>query len=101
MSNDIEKYLAQPRSSSQPGERSWEVESGGHEPVPLARADQLSTQAIAEFVDWADRNVAFLERGRQFGFKLAVSSSVKDAVALALDKTIANRINASLGDLER
>lgn len=53
---------------------------------------------LAEFVDWCEKYRLFIEQGRTYGFRLA--AGVKDAIALQLPKDVADRINASLLDVQ-
>ena len=62
--------------------------------------EQVANPALAEFVDWCEKYRLFIEQGRKYGFRLAVSAGVKDAIALQLPKDMADRINASLLDVQ-
>lgn len=63
-------------------------------------AEEARMRALAEFVAWCGRNAAFIERGRQFGFELAVSPLVKDAIKQLPDRGLAECVNANLGDFK-
>lgn len=62
---------------------------------------QVAARALNEFIDWCERNAIFIEQGRAHGFRLAVSPAVKDAIALSVDRELANRINGSILDLPK
>ena len=62
--------------------------------------EETANRALVEFIDWCSKNQLFLEQGRKYGFRLAVSPAVKDAIALQLKRDEASRINANLLDVE-
>lgn len=101
MNDDAKNLMALYQRSGHVEAVTTPIGVGDPQVTALDSTDQLSTRAVAEFVDWASRNVAFLERGRMFGFELAVSPGVKDAIALELDHEQANRINVILHDFSR
>ncbi|MBB5546614.1 hypothetical protein [Paraburkholderia fungorum] len=64
--------------------------------VANAEAGYLGDGALDSFATWCAENETFLARGKRYGYRIAVSPELKDAIERRLDVDTAARVNAHL-----
>lgn len=69
--------------------------------VAKAEAGYLGDGAIDTFAKWCAENENFLARGKKYGYRIAVSQELKDAIERRLDVNAAARVNSHLLDVEK
>lgn len=69
--------------------------------VAKAEAGYLGDGSLDSFAKWCAENENFLARGKRYGYKIAVSQELKDAIERRLDVNTAARINSHLLDVQK
>jgi hypothetical protein len=79
------------------------IGSGGflfEQEVAKAEAGYLGGDALDSFARWCAENENFLARGKRYGYRIAASQQLKDAIERRLDADTAARINSHLLDAQ-